>query len=75
MEHFLTLDEVSQRTTLSRSTLKRKIAAGEFPRPVNLSDAENSRRIAWPESDVSAWIQERIYRSRGSAPTQSGGQP
>ena len=36
----------------SRDHLRRKVKAGEFPAPVQVSD----RRIAWREDDVDAWI-------------------
>jgi len=44
--------EVAARTSWSRSRLYQAIAAGEFPRPVRLS----THRVAWPESQVDAWI-------------------
>lgn len=43
---------------VSRSTLFRLIAAGEFPRPVALSE----RTRAWPSSEVEKWIAERSAR-------------
>lgn len=38
--------------TYCRDHLRRKVEAGEFPRPVAVSD----RRIAWIEADVITWI-------------------
>ena len=38
-----------------RVHLMRKVEAGEFPPPVDLSD----RRIAWIESEVDEWVSDR----------------
>jgi prophage regulatory protein len=38
-----------------RVHLMRKVASGEFPQPVDLSD----RRIAWIESEVDEWVSAR----------------
>ena len=38
-------------TTLHRATIYRRIAAGDFPRPVRLG----RRRVAWRESDIERW--------------------
>jgi prophage regulatory protein len=38
-----------------RDHLRRKIRAGEFPKPVALSD----RRIAWIEAEVDEWLATR----------------
>lgn len=40
----------------SRSTLLRKVAAGEFPRPIRLG----ANSIAWPAAEVIAWAAARI---------------
>ena len=39
---------------LSRSTLKRMVLEGRFPKPVRLSP----RRIGWPARDVKAWLDD-----------------
>jgi prophage regulatory protein len=39
----------------SRDHLRRKCAAGEFPKPVPVSD----RRIAWIEAEVDQWLADR----------------
>lgn len=44
--------EVLARIGLSDSTLKTKVAAGAFPRPVQIGP----RAIAWKSSEVDAWI-------------------
>lgn len=48
----LRLQIVSQRASLSRSTIYRKVAEGTFPKPVKLS----SRAIGWKAEDIDAWI-------------------
>lgn len=54
------IDDVIAKTSLSRSSIYRKMEEGKFPRPVSLSDstARGSPK-AWRLSEVQAWIQER----------------
>ncbi len=40
----------------SRDHLRRLVKAGTFPAPVPLSD----KRIAWVESEVDQWVDQRI---------------
>jgi prophage regulatory protein len=57
--HPLTLERLQQvrtRTGLSRSEIYRRIAAGDFPRPIKLGE----RASAWAEHEVTAWIAARI---------------
>ena len=49
----LRISEVSEKTTLAKSTLWLKIAKGEFPKPIKLSPAIS----VWKESDIDAWIE------------------
>ncbi len=49
-------------TGLSKSSLYRMIAEGRFPAPVRLSE----RARAWAESEVLAWIAERVAGPRGA---------
>lgn len=55
-DRFLRLPEVLKRTSLSRATLYRKIAAGTFPPQVKISE----RRCGWRESHVTAWYNSPI---------------
>lgn len=48
----LRIQQVVELTTLSRSTIYRLIAKGEFPKGKNIS----SRTVVWEESDVVDWI-------------------
>jgi len=54
--------EVTRRTGLSRSTLYVWMARGAFPKPIKLG----TRSIAWRESDIEAWIDEREKLSQSS---------
>ncbi len=40
-------------TSLSKSTIHRKIKAKQFPAPIHLSE----RRVAWRSQDVFAWLE------------------
>ncbi|MBI1302048.1 MAG: AlpA family phage regulatory protein [Alphaproteobacteria bacterium] len=55
-ERFLRLADVMERTGLSRSSIYLNISEGNFPKNVNLS----SRSVGWLESEIDAWIQDRI---------------
>lgn len=46
------LPEVKRRTGLSRTTIYRKMDAGEFPPKVPLS----ASMVAWYESDIDRWV-------------------
>lgn len=52
-EYLLTVPDVLKRTTLSRSTLYRRVREGAFPRPLDLGGG----MIRWRESDVTQWIE------------------
>jgi prophage regulatory protein len=45
-------EEVRRVTSLSRSTLERKVRAGSFPAPRRIV----GRKLAWKASEVAAWI-------------------
>lgn len=56
---FLSLERLPQvriRTGLSRSEIYRRIAGGDFPKPIKLGP----RASAWAEHEVTAWIAARI---------------
>lgn len=57
---FIRLEQVKARTGLSRSTLYAYIRDGRFPSPITISD----RCVAWVESEIDAWIAERIAAHR-----------
>jgi prophage regulatory protein len=55
--------QVELRTGLARSTIYQYIKDGVFPKPVPLGP----RAVGWVESEVSAWITERINSVRDDA--------
>ncbi len=55
--------QVEARTGLPRSTLYAKIAAGKFPKQIQLG----AKSVGWLESEVSAWLTQQIEGSRKSA--------
>jgi prophage regulatory protein len=48
MDRILRMREVISATGLSRSTIWRRVRAGKFPPPIELSD----NAIGWPESAI-----------------------
>lgn len=58
----ITLQRVTEKTTLERSTLYAYMKAGKFPASVALGP----RRIGWVESEVDAWIKSQVDASRPS---------
>lgn len=56
VDRFLRLNNVLDRTGLSRATLYRKIAAGTFPPQHKLAE----RCCGWRESEVSIWQRNPI---------------
>ena len=62
LEKLLRIAEVEAATGLDRSTLYRQITAGEFPEPIQLSPG--GRAVAWKQSEVSTWIEERATKGR-----------
>lgn len=51
-DNLLRLPEVKARTTLSRSTIYRRVSQGTFPAPVPISTG----MVAWYEADIDAWV-------------------
>ena len=59
-----TLQEVMRVTSLSRSTIYARMAAGEFPRPIRVG----ARGVRWRADEIMAWIDSRPRAgSEGSA--------
>ena len=46
-------------TTFSDTTLWRRVKAGDFPAPVQISPG----RVAWRRRDVSDWLQNRTSKA------------
>jgi prophage regulatory protein len=53
---------VSQKTGLSTSSLYELVSKGTFPKPIKLTDS--GRRVAWIESEVDEFIEQRIRIAR-----------
>lgn len=60
MESLLRLPAVEKATGLRRSAIYADIKRGKFPAPVRLT----AKAVAWPESEVSRWIEAKIAASR-----------
>lgn len=54
--------DVETRTGLSRSEIYRRVKDGSFPPPIALG----AQAVAWPSSDIDAWIAERIRHARAT---------
>lgn len=50
------LPVVVERTGLSRSTIYKRAAVGDFPKPVPLGNSLSG----WVEDEVDAWVEARI---------------
>ena len=57
--------EVQTKTGLGASSIYAMMKNGEFPQCLNLSE----RRVAWIESDVDQWINERIASHKAAIAT------
>ncbi len=60
-ERFLRLPQVEQTVGLRRDTIYRGAREGWFPRPVTITPNGTAR--GWRESEVQAYVQERIKQS------------
>ena len=64
-EHFRIIKRlgVEAITGLSRSSIYAKMADGTFPKAIKLSE----RSVGWLESEIQAWLHDRISATRGGA--------
>ena len=53
---FLRISEVLDRVGVSRPTIYRWVAAGEFPKQISIG----ANSVVWLESDVTKWMDQRI---------------
>jgi len=49
----LRIEDVSNKTTLAKSTIWLKLSQGKFPKPTKISSAIS----VWKESDIDNWIE------------------
>ncbi|EOP5370619.1 helix-turn-helix transcriptional regulator [Escherichia coli] len=61
--NLLRLSDVMRRTGYGRAWIYRLINQGRFPKPVKIG----SRSVAFIESEVDEWINQRIDASRNNA--------
>lgn len=54
-DRILRLPEVQENTGLSRSTIKERMAAKQFPRAIPLG----GRLIGWSAREIADWVEER----------------
>ena len=59
-ERFMPKREVVQATGLSATTIWREYRAGRFPKPHPLT----RNRVGWLESEVRAWMADRLHSSQ-----------
>lgn len=62
-EKFITKEEVVERTAIKPRTLRGMVQRGLFPAPVKISP----QRIAYVESEVEAWMSERLKEAGKAA--------
>ena len=61
-ENLIRLREVMEITGFGRSQIYKLINIGEFPKQIQISQGA----VAWLESEVEAWMEERIRLSRNN---------
>lgn len=62
-QSFIRLSEVQRRTGYSKAWIYRLLKESRFPKSVKIG----SRAIAFVESEIDEWINQRIAESRGEA--------
>lgn len=65
LNRMIRLADLPQYVGLQRTQIDQLIAAGEFPKPIKLSDT--GRAKAWLECEVLEWQNARILKSRGES--------
>jgi prophage regulatory protein len=65
-ERFIRLREVMHRCSLGKTAIYDRIKKKTFPASIPLGDGPGA--VAWLESEVDAWIAERVASTRGKAP-------
>ncbi|QPD06398.1 MAG: Transcriptional regulator, AlpA family (modular protein) [Candidatus Nitrospira kreftii] len=59
----LRLKDLQRRLALSRSAIYARMAAGDFPPPIQLGP----RAIGWRQADIDAWVESRTRQSHSQA--------
>lgn len=58
MLRIIRLPDVKKTTGLAKSTIYKKVAANEFPKPIPLG----SKSVGWLESEIQKWIEDKIQK-------------
>ncbi|WP_417496104.1 helix-turn-helix transcriptional regulator [Maricaulis sp.] len=58
----LSIGDVSSITTLSRTSIRRSVSSGRFPKPVRLLE----RRQAWLENDIYDWLDTAVAKQKAA---------
>jgi prophage regulatory protein len=58
----ITLDEVIERTGMSRSAIYRMVKAETFPKPTRFG----TRKVRWVEREVDEWVSDAPYRGKSN---------
>ncbi len=59
-DRLIRLPDVESAIGCKKSTIYELMKVGRFPKPVRLS----ARHVAWPESAVLQWVQDRIKEAQ-----------
>jgi prophage regulatory protein len=62
-ERFMRRPAVELATGLPRATIYQYVQEGRFPKPIKISP----RCVMWLESEIQAWMHERIAAARGES--------
>jgi len=62
-QKFLRRREVQEIVGLKRTAIYDRIAAGQFPRPVQLG---SRRSVAWVEAEIIEWQRDRVAERDGA---------
>ena len=62
-KRFIRLPEVKVKTGLSRSSIYLRMSNGGFPQSISLG----GRAIAWLDSDIFQWLDDRIEASKATS--------
>jgi prophage regulatory protein len=57
------LTQLMNKVPLGKSTIYAYVKAGKMPAPIKLGD----RAVGWIESEIDAWLKERVEASRMTA--------
>lgn len=60
LKRILRKHTVMERVGLKQSSIYNKMKAGDFPKPVKISE----RAVGWVESEINDWIASRIEEAR-----------